>query len=161
MSQTEHSTRPHLNAAIERLRLLVQPEAESHVAVLAPTNVQPVTLERDDDEEDNGLKNIHWAPELVDGRLQQLTNGRWLRQWRRAGELEWRPPLIDEVDRSGWAGPKSWTVSSRDLAQVKGTTSAFSSCPGDGLTATFAVGFPQRGSAGRPLACSANSSGVR
>ena len=59
-----------------------------------------------------------------------------------------------------WAGPKSWTVSSRDSAQIKGTTLAFSSCPGDGLTATFAVGSPQRGSAGRPLACSANSSGV-
>ena len=61
---------------------------------------------------------------------------------------------------AGWAGPKSWTVSSRDSAQIKGTTLAFSSCPGDGLTATFAVGSPQRGSAGRPLACSANSSGV-
>ncbi|WP_353543137.1 CRISPR-associated protein Cas4, partial [Deinococcus xinjiangensis] len=42
-----------------------------------------------------------------------------------------------------WAGPKSWTVSSRDSAQIKGTTLAFSSCPGDGLTATFAVGSPQ------------------
>ncbi|GAA5501562.1 hypothetical protein Dxin01_01294 [Deinococcus xinjiangensis] len=62
--------------------------------------------------------------------------------------------------RALWAGPKSWTVSSRDSAQIKGTTLAFSSCPGDGLTATFAVGSPQRGSAGRPLACSANSSGV-
>lgn len=64
-------------------------------------------------------------------------------------------------DAGVWAGPKSWTVSSRDSAQVKGTTSAFPARPGDGLTGTFAVLSAQRGAAGRPLACSANSSGVR
>ncbi|WP_353544449.1 hypothetical protein, partial [Deinococcus xinjiangensis] len=47
-----------------------------------------------------------------------------------------------EIGYTAWAGPKSWTVSSRDSAQIKGTTLAFSSCPGDGLTATFAVGSP-------------------
>ncbi|WP_353542547.1 hypothetical protein, partial [Deinococcus xinjiangensis] len=44
---------------------------------------------------------------------------------------------------STWAGPKSWTVSSRDSALVKGTTTRINAHPGDGMTATFAVGFPQ------------------
>ncbi|NTY02402.1 hypothetical protein [Deinococcus sp. JMULE3] len=52
-----------------------------------------------------------------------------------------------------WAGPKVWTVSSRDSAQEQGTTWALSAYPGDGLTSTFAVPCPQRGAAGRPLAC--------
>ncbi len=52
-----------------------------------------------------------------------------------------------------WAGPKVWTVSSRGLAQEQGTTWALPAYPGDGLTSTFAVLCPQRGAAGRPLAC--------
>ncbi|MHA0045727.1 pilus assembly PilX family protein [Deinococcus sp. PEB2-67] len=60
-----------------------------------------------------------------------------------------------------WAGPKVWTVSSRDSAQEQGTARTLLSGPGDGLATTFAVSCPQRGASGRPLACSANWSGVR
>lgn len=38
-----------------------------------------------------------------------------------------------------WAGSKSWTVSSRDSAPVKGTTTRINAHPGDGMTATFAA----------------------
>ena len=62
---------------------------------------------------------------------------------------------------SQWPGSKVWTVSSRDSAQVKGTTRDFMIYPGDRLTATFAALSPQRGAACPPLASSANSSGVR
>ncbi|WP_353544459.1 class I SAM-dependent methyltransferase, partial [Deinococcus xinjiangensis] len=51
-------------------------------------------------------------------------------------------PLGDTLHLSIWAGPKSWTVSSRDSALVKGTTTRINAHPGDGMTATFAVGFP-------------------
>lgn len=62
------------------------------------------TLERDDDD---GQKRSNENPaptsssQVIDQRLQQLTNGRWLRPWRRRGELELHPPLISEVDASG------------------------------------------------------------
>uniref|UniRef100_UPI000A636886 hypothetical protein n=1 Tax=Deinococcus murrayi TaxID=68910 RepID=UPI000A636886 len=49
------------------------------------------------------------------------------------------------VDVASWAGPKVWTVSSRDSAQEKGTPWALPAYPGDGLTSTFAVPCPQRG----------------
>ena len=60
-----------------------------------------------------------------------------------------------------WPGPKVWTVSSRDSAQEQGTTRDFLAHPGEGMTDCSAAPFPQRRSAARPLACWANSSGVR
>ncbi|WP_205750519.1 hypothetical protein, partial [Deinococcus fonticola] len=42
-----------------------------------------------------------WSPEVIDQRLQQLTNGRWLRSWQRRGDKEIHQPLIDEIDQSG------------------------------------------------------------
>lgn len=47
--------------------------------------------------------------------------------------------LVDGCVYRSWAGPKSWTVSSRDSAQVKGTTTRINAHPGDGMTATFAA----------------------
>ncbi|WP_338069168.1 transposase, partial [Deinococcus fonticola] len=69
---------------------------------------------------------------------REFIGAEWFRFLRRQGIKR-----AIRIRHSDWAGPKSWTISSRDSAQVKGTTLAFSSCPGNGLTATFAVEFPQ------------------
>lgn len=96
------TTRPSLNAAIEELRLAVKnrTEAQNTTTTTFPANLRPTKLERDDDE-NIGPKTCSWSPEMIDGRLHQLTNGRWLRPWKRSGESELRPPLIDEVDQTG------------------------------------------------------------
>lgn len=93
--------RPSLNAAIEELRLAVRNRTEAqNTTTTFLANLYPTTLERDDDGI-IGPKPCGWSPEIIDGRLHQLTNGRWLRPWKRSGESELRPPLIDEVDQTG------------------------------------------------------------
>lgn len=51
-----------------------------------------------------------WNPGVINQRLHELTNRRWLSPWRRAGEGELRPPLITEIDATG--------VDRRDIARL-------------------------------------------
>lgn len=40
-----------------------------------------------------------WTEAEVNARLHQLLNRRWLNPWRKKGETEFQPPLIDEPDQ--------------------------------------------------------------
>ncbi|MDP9765571.1 hypothetical protein [Deinococcus enclensis] len=60
------------------------------------------TLDRDDDGQwKASTTNPLWDRAEVDRRLDELSNSRWTRPWRRTGEGDLRPPLIEEVDASG------------------------------------------------------------
>lgn len=100
-SSSPYTTRASLAAAIEQLRLVVQSRVCEQAVNNVPPPARPVHVERDDDEAEMGQNAERWAPGIVDGRLHQLTNARWLRPWCRRGEVEIRPPLIEEVDQTG------------------------------------------------------------
>ena len=121
MTTTPYTTHANLKAAIEELRLTVRnrTEAQDVVRTTFPANLHPNTLERDDDE-NVVTKAASWSPEVIDGRLHQLTNGRWLRPWKRSGESELRLPLIDEVDQTGVDRHQiATTISPELLAQIE------------------------------------------
>lgn len=58
-------------------------------------------VERDDASSATEMAVPLWNPGVIDQRLHELTNRRWLSPWRRIGEVDPHPPLITEVDATG------------------------------------------------------------
>lgn len=52
--------------------------------------------------DDDGIEILPlWDPQVIDARLDELTNRRWRHRWQRLGDEGWQRPLIEEVDATG------------------------------------------------------------